>query len=277
MGARMARNVPAGLEDWNVSAWADGDYVRDYSVRATLPAETVLLANFRGSLNGPVLELGPGTGRLTRVLVSLLADVTALDVSPRMAEATQANVPESKSEVGDLRDLSRFADGTFDAVVASNNVLDVLGDAERRRALAGIARVLHEEGVLLFSSHNHAHVPYLDGSIRAYLRDGVRSPRNLARTIYHSRTFARRLRNRRAGRSYETSDGGYALVNDPVHDHRLVMYHIGRDAQAAQLADAGLELVACFDVDGRPVAAGESAEQSTELHYAARRRTSAAN
>ncbi len=263
--------------DFNTSAWAEGDYVRDYSVRTTSPAETVLLASYRGSLNGPVLELGPGTGRLTRVLVSLLGEVVALDVSPRMVAATQANVPEARSEVGDLRDLSRFPDGSFGAVVASNNVLDVLDDEGRRGALAEISRVLREEGALLFSGHNLDNEPYLDTTIGAYFRGALSSPRGFARALFHGRTFAQRVRNRRAGRARERHGDGYALINDPVHDHRLVMYFIDREGQERQLAAAGLELVACFDREGRPVPKGQRAERSTELHYAARKRTSAAN
>jgi SAM-dependent methyltransferase len=265
------------LAEFNVDAWARGDYVADYSTRHMSPAETVLLAAYRGSLQGPVLELGPGTGRLTRVLVSLRADVTAVDVSPRMVEATQRNVPEARAEVGDLRDLSRFADGAFRAVVASNNLVDVLGDDGRRRALRELARLLTDDGVLLFSSHNQANIPYLDTSLGSYARGALSSPGALARALYGSRTFARRARNRRTARAFERQDVGYALVNDPVHDHRLVLYYIGRDAQERQLAEAGLTLVDCFDVDGRAVPAGVAAERSSELHYAARRQTSAAN
>lgn len=274
----MNRTLTADdVADFNVTAWAENDYVGAYSTHAMLPAEAVLLATYRGSLNGPVLELGPGAGRLTRVLVSLLAEVTALDVSWRMVEATARNVPEAHAEVGDLRDLSRYADGAFRAVVASNNVLDVLGDVGRRRALADFARLLTDDGVLLFSSHNQANIPHLDTSLAAYLRGAFGSPRDFARAVHHAILLPRRARNRRTARSFERRDVEYALVNEPVHDHRLVHYFISRDAQERQLAAVGLELVDCFDIEGRAIGPGETAECSTELHYAARLRTSAAN
>ncbi len=236
-------------------------------------AETVMLASYRGSLNGPALELGPGTGRLTRVLVSLLADVTAADVSPSTVEATRRNVPEARAEVGDLRDLSRFADRSFRAIVASNNVLDILGDEARRRALRELARLL-EDDVLLPQPRQRllpGHVPRRLRARRAAL------PRDFLSTLYRSRTILRRVRNRRTARRFERADAEYALVNESVHDHSLVHSFISRDAQERQLAEAGLRLMDCFDIDGRLVEPGQSAERSTELHYAARRRTSAAN
>jgi SAM-dependent methyltransferase len=258
------------LEDFNVSAWEQGDFVGDYSARHLAPVEVVLLARYGCSLDGPVLELGSGAGRVTRVLVSLRADVTALDISPRMVEACRRNVPEARSELGDLRDLSRFGDGSFRAVVGANNILDVLGNDARRAALRDIARILSDDGILLFSSHNQANIPYLNTSVGSYARGALSSPRDFARTVYHSRTLAKRLRNRRTARTFETNAGEYAIVNDPVHEHRLAHYYIARDAQDRQLADAGFALEACFDIDGREVAAGDNAQTSTELHYAAR-------
>ncbi|MEA2178859.1 MAG: hypothetical protein QOG77_2156 [Solirubrobacteraceae bacterium] len=265
------------LSDFNVGAWATGDYVADYSTRTVSPAETVLLASYRGSLNGPVLEIGPGAGRLTRILVSLFADVTAVDVSPRMVEACRRNVPEARVMVGDLRDLSRFDDGSFRSIVASDNVIDVLDPAGRERALAGLARLLRGDGMLLFSSHNRANLPYLDTRLGSFANGALRSPRAMARTLYHAPRILRRARNRHRARAFEQVGDGWAIVNDPVHEHRLAHYYVTRAEQERQLAAAGLTLLGCFDTDGAAVPSGEDAEHSTELHYAAQRRTSAAN
>jgi SAM-dependent methyltransferase len=270
IGARMTQTLPAGdLGDFNVQAWAKGDYVSAYSSRTVLPAEAALIANYRGSLNGPVLELGCGAGRLTRVLVSL-GKVLAVDISERMVEACRRNVPAAEVELGDLRDLSAHPDGAFRAIVASNNLIDVLGDDERKRVLAEWARLLSPDGVLIFSSHNQANVPFLDTSLRYYTRGALRSPGAFARAVYYTARLPVRLRNRRAARAFERDGGAYAIINDPVHDHRLAHYYIRRDAQERQLADARLKLVDCLDIEGRPVGPGEEAERSSELHYAAR-------
>lgn len=254
------------LSDFNTTAWANGDYVREYSGRDLQPVEAILIARHAKALAGRVLELGAGTGRLTRVLVALATAVVAVDVSERMVEACSRNVPQATSQVGDLRDMSPFPDGSFAAVVAANNLLDVLSHEERVPVFAAIARVLEPGGTLVFSSHNRANIP----SLGATHGSAFSSPGRFARAVYRSRSVPQRLRNRRAARVFEHADGDYAIVNDPVHDHRLAHYYIARDAQERQLASAGFELIEVFDTDGGLVARGADAPRSASLHYAAR-------
>ena len=251
MGARMNEN----LSDFNVSAWAEGDYVDAYDRTDVKRAETALLAHHGEALGDRVLELGCGAGRLPRVRADR-GQVTALDVSPRMVAACARNVPAAHVDVGDLRDLSRYDAGAFTGLVAADNVLDVLDHGDRQAALAGWARVLVPGGVLLFSSHNHAHAPHVPG---------------LMGRAWYARHLASRIRNRRLTRVYEQDEDAYAIVNDGAHRHRLAHYYIGRDAQERQLAETGFELLECLDPEGRPVGPSETAERSSELHYAAKR------
>ncbi len=250
--------MPENLSDFNIAAWAGGDHVRYYDRTDVKPAEAALLERYRAELAGRVLELGCGAGRVTRALAGLGGAVSALDVSPLMVVACQRNVPEVRAEVGDLRDLSRFDDGAFTALIAADNVLDVLDDSDRRAALSGWARVLDPGGVLVFSSHN---------------RGGIRRHPGLARRLRDLRHPLRSARNRRAARAFEYADDDYAIVNDAAHEHRLAHYYIRQDAQESQLAAAGFDLLECLDADGRPVGPGDSAEHSSELHYAARKQT----
>src|SRR4051812_17651881 len=134
MGARMDQTLT--LSEFNIAAWAEGDYVEEYSGTELTPVEAALVARHRSALEGPVLEVGCGAGRVTRVLAALSDLVTAIDVSPRMVAACAGNLPGVRAEVGDLRDLSAYGDGEFGAVVAANNVIDVLEDDDRRAVLA---------------------------------------------------------------------------------------------------------------------------------------------
>lgn len=254
----------------NVRRWATGNYVSDYSEVGIIPAEAVMLARHGATLTGRVLELGCGTGRLTRVLAGLAHELRALDVSPRMVEACRANVPRASVAVGDLRDLSGLPDASADAIVASANVLDVLGDADRQRTLAELARVLAPGGVLLFSSHNRAHIPFMASPLHFH-RDALRSPRNLARAVWRAGLVPHRTSNRRRSRLYERSEADYAIVNDEAHHYRMAHYYIGRDAQERQLAAVGLTLVDCIAKDCTDVHPGADAPASSALQYAGRR------
>jgi SAM-dependent methyltransferase len=266
-----AAPVTDGPASFNTDAWSTGDYVRDYSETDIRVVEAILVARHRDALRGPVLELGCGAGRLTRVLAALSDEVRAIDVSKRMVAACRRNVPAAHVDVGDLRDLSGLASASTGAVVGSANVLDILGDAERTAALTEIQRILRPDGLLLFSTHNRAHLALMRRPTRLLDPLSGPFPRSLARAVWNARRLPMRVGNRRRTRLYERSEPGYAIVNDGAHDNRLVMYYIGRDAQQRQLADAGLELVDCLDIEGHEVPAGQDAPTSSALHYAARR------
>lgn len=255
----------------NTAAWATGDYVDAYAVTGITTVEAALLARHAAALRGPVLELGCGAGRVTRVLAALSGDVLALDVSPGMVAACRANVPSARVELGDLLALAGRPDGSAGAVVAAANVLDVLGDADRRATLARLHRLLTPGGLLLFSTHNRDFAGLAEHPTRLIDPPADRSPRAIARAAWRARRAPARLRNRRRTRPYLEDEPGYAIVNDGAHDNRFVHYHVGRDAQERQLVAAGFALVDCLDLEGRHVAPGARAAQSSALHYAARR------
>jgi SAM-dependent methyltransferase len=224
----------------------------------------IALARHGAQFSGAVLELGVGAGRVTGYLVALASSLTGIDIAPAMVEYCRAEYPEGSFAVGDLRDLTGYADRSFDAVVAANNVLDVLGDAERRRALREIQRLLKPEGVLLMSSHNRAHIPRLRPPT------DLRGARNVLRAGGRLAVMPLRVRNHRRLRALERSEADYALVNDDAHNYTLLHYYVSADVQRQQLADAGLTVLECLDGDGRLLGAGDDAPDSAELHYVAR-------
>lgn len=95
---------------------------------------------------GLVLELGCGSGRLTRHLVDAGHQVIATDASPAMLALARQAVPEA-----DIRRLVLPDDPLpdADAIVAVGHVLNYLDDeAAIERAWAAIARALRPGGVL---------------------------------------------------------------------------------------------------------------------------------
>jgi SAM-dependent methyltransferase len=250
----------------NAEFWARGDVLEYYATRDLRPVERVLLDQFGDwQLAGTVLELGCGAGRLTGHLIELAREVHGVDISPAMVTYCRRTYPDATFTVGDLRELSGFDDGSYGAVVAPFNVLDVLGDSERCGVLEEIRRILREEGLFIMSSHNRAYVPRIGRGIRVWIGSPRTEP--LASTL----GLPRRLRNRRRMRPREHAEDGYALVNDEAHDFAVLHYYITRDAQELQLAELGFTCLECLDLNGRPVGAGSSAPRCPELHYVARR------
>jgi SAM-dependent methyltransferase len=98
-----------------------------------------------------VLDLGSGEGFGAALLTDRAASVTGLDVDERTVAHSRANytAPNLEFVVGSATDLSPFADGTFDAVVAFEVIEHV---AEQEQVLAEIARVLGDGGLLVIST-----------------------------------------------------------------------------------------------------------------------------
>lgn len=100
---------------------------------------------------GLVLDAGGGPGRYTRELCRLGYEVMLLDLSERsLALAREKLAAEGEAvvarlrrcEVGDVRDLSRFSDDTFDAVLCLGGPLShLLPEVDRRTALSELVRV----------------------------------------------------------------------------------------------------------------------------------------
>ncbi len=247
----------------NEDVWTRGEFVGSYANRQLRGVEQVLLDRRRAALAGRVLELGCGAGRLTGHLAELGGDVHGLDISPAMVAYCRATYPRASFSEGDMRDLSRFAAASFEVVLAPFNVLDVLGDGERRRVLGEVGRILTPDGLFIGSSHNRCYVPRASITMRL-LMGGTRRPWRSVRGL------PRRLRNRRRLRLREREEPGYALVNDEAHEFSILHYYISRDAQYRQLSEEGFEAIECLDLDGREVPAGASASHCPELHYVAR-------
>jgi hypothetical protein len=159
---------------------------------------------------------------------------------------------------------------------ATNNVVDIYDDAERRTVLGSYRELLSPEGLLIFSSHNLNDLdrPSDDGAgnhrsgrvaaVADILLD--KTPRQLASA---ARRLPARTRNRRRLEPQQHRGDGYAIVNDSTFDYGLLHYFITREAQGRQLAEMGYEVVDCLDREGRSLPDGEPGT-GPWLHYLAR-------
>jgi SAM-dependent methyltransferase len=249
----------------NDRLWSRKGLIRTYANRTLRPVEVILLVRYRAELSGRVLELGCGGGRVTGYLAEIATTAHGIDISPEMVDYCRRTYPKAIFSEGDLRDVAGLGPGSFDAVVAPNNVIDVLGDAERREVLDGIHHILSPGGLLIMSSHNLASAPRRTDPLHFHYRGIFRTALNLV-------NWPRWELNRRRLQRFERTEPGYSILNDISHDFMALHYYISRDAQERQLAEQGFELIECLDLEGRRVEAGDDAPYCSELQYVAVRR-----
>jgi 2-polyprenyl-3-methyl-5-hydroxy-6-metoxy-1,4-benzoquinol methylase len=139
------------LRSWEAIADGWAEWVNHNDTRTFIldPAHLALLGDVRDKR---VLDAGCGEGRFARMMAERGAKVTAFDFSPRMVEIAGRRETERplvvEYLVADMTDLSQFAGGTFDIVVAYLSLIDV---PDYERALVEIARVMRPRGELHFS------------------------------------------------------------------------------------------------------------------------------
>jgi SAM-dependent methyltransferase len=110
--------------------------------RPSYPREAVQwLVGGSGPLS--VLELGAGTGKLTRTLLELGHDVHATDPDEAMLDVLRRNLPDVRSSVGTAESIPA-PDLSYDVVIAGQ----AFHWFDPERALPEISRVLNPGGVL---------------------------------------------------------------------------------------------------------------------------------
>lgn len=247
----------------NARVYHAASVVRHYPSDLLEKAEVSALLRYQPwFVDSDVLDVGVGTGRTAFYLALLARNYVAIDYSPVMVKEVRARMPHVQVHQADMRDLSAFASGSFDFILATNNVLDAVSHADRLLALQEMRRVLRPHGMLMFSAHNrcyeHANAP-----------PRLKLSRNPVSFLRNLITYGRRWRNYLRLRKAHRQEESYALLTDSGHDHGCLHYYIDRDAQAQQLRAMGFKLLDVFSVWGRPLAFEDFGETSPWLMYVA--------
>ena len=140
----------------NRELYASARVVDHYARNETLSeSESKILARHDAAVRrAELLDIGVGGGRTLPYLRARAVRYTGIDVSQPMIDRCRERFPDAVLLRCDVRDLSPFADDSFDVAYAIFNGLDELQPDDRLRALGEIRRVLRPGGLFLFSSHN---------------------------------------------------------------------------------------------------------------------------
>ena len=229
------------------------------------PTLALLLIKYRDLMAGrDVLDIGVGAGRTTLYLSALTRGYVGIDYSPAMVAHSARRFPQERLELGDARDLSRFADASFDLVLFSYAGLGALAHESRLRALSEVTRVIRPGGVFLFSAHNRDYREARTGPRLRYSRNPLTQLAHVARWVRSAR-----LHDRLRGLEHESAE--YALINDGADGFRLLHYYISAGEQRAQLERHGLRAELTMDDRCREVAPDTVAADAPWLWYVARR------
>lgn len=140
---------------------------------AALRRAAALAGDGRGSLRA--LDVGCGTGNLTRHLVALGAQVTAADLSRELlAQVAQRNRESGRVTTLELngRDLAPIPDGAFD-LVATYSVLHHIPDYAA--LVREMARVVRPGGIVVID-HERTDASWTSPEYQAFLREAVTPP-----------------------------------------------------------------------------------------------------
>jgi len=111
------------------------------------PATLSLLKGIKGK---KILDLGCGTGALSKILKNRGAIVSGIDISPKMINIAKRNVKNVEFKIGSFYKIP-YKSSSFDIVVAS---LVMHYASDLNKSFKEVKRVLKRDGVFIFSSDN---------------------------------------------------------------------------------------------------------------------------
>jgi SAM-dependent methyltransferase len=222
--------------------------------------------------NQPILDLGVGGGRTVPLLRAISRDYVGIDYTPELVAACNKRFPDANVQDGDARDLSRFADESFQLVVFSFNGIDSVNADDRARILREVHRVLRKGGLFLFSAHNRDGPGH--GEKLSFGLYGTRNPLKLAGRIAGALANAgRAIRNHVRYSKLNYEGAGYSIANAAAHQHGILIHYTSLDNQLRQLSAAGFEPTPRVfgNLDARPLSSGGDTHAMWWFHFLARK------
>lgn len=252
------------MSDQNQKTYASAGIVWYYIQLSLLqPAEKTVLDRFKDQLSTmSLLDIGIGGGRTTQHFAPLAKAYTGIDYSAEMIAACQQKfsgvLPPASLNVGDARDMSQFADNTFDFILFSFNGIDYVSHCDRLRIFQEVNRVGKSGSYFFFSSHN------LQGIDKEFSFREKISLNPLKTYVNLIMVTLLRLFNLSIKRQQlKTAD--YLIIKDESHNFRLQTYYIRPEAQIQQLKDYFSEVEVYSWKSGQRIADATELSANSEM------------
>jgi len=250
-------------DEVNKTVYNSPGIYRYYLSNLLLPPEVACLLKYQPHLfQRDVLDIGIGAGRTARYLAPLARRYEGVDYSSVMVGYMKRAMPEISVRQADFRDLTMFADESFDFIFATDNVIDALPHEGRLMALGEARRVLRRDGVVAFSSHNIDYKKAFMGPQLHFSSNPIRFVANCANYFLSQWNHSRVAHLR-------TITSEYALLNDPGHRYACLHYYASRSTVRSQLASCELQLIETFDAGGQLVQEAKDISETPNLLYVA--------
>ena len=234
------------------------------NMRLQNPEVMILVKHSEKIIGKHVLDIGCGSGRTTAILKNLSSGYIGLDYSLEMVESCRKRFGDVRFIHGDVRDMSEFKWEEFDYVMFSFNGLDSINHEERLQGLREINRVLKQDGLFVFSSHNRNHRYAISRPKMEFSTTPCKQAGNLMKFF---KSTCNRLRNK----NHQVFNEQYAIINDVAHNYAMLTYYIDKVNQVKQLEDVGFETIEMYDTFGNTLNLDSDDKDSAWIYYVARK------
>jgi ubiquinone/menaquinone biosynthesis C-methylase UbiE len=243
-----------GIDFFNKNYYERSNTVKAYKKQTSLlPEEHFILEKFKTLIFGKsVLDIGCGGGRTTKALNALTKDYTGIDYSTNMIEACREKYKAIKFVHCDASNMSIFNDKKYDFVLFSFNGIDCMSHGKRLKALKEIYRVLKNDGVLAFSTHN---LDY-NRNVTAYDIYDVNILRNIRNLCSYFKVRKSQQRNEK-----------FAILSDPLAGFGHLSYYIKKSYQIKVLRDFGFRDIEILNRKCQIISTNSKERDSNFFYY----------
>ncbi|MGR3173424.1 MAG: class I SAM-dependent methyltransferase [Candidatus Scalindua sp.] len=227
--------------------------------------EVMILVKHRERIVGKhILDIGCGSGRTTAILKNLSSGYIGIDYSTSMIESCRERFKDVSFARGDVREMSEFRDDEFDFIIFSFNGLDSINHEDRLKGLREIRRVLKQDGLFVFSSHNRNHRYAISRPKMKFSTTPCKQAGNFIE-------FFKSTRNRLRNKNHQVFNEQYAIINDIAHNYAMLTYYIDKVNQVKQLVDTGFETIEMYDTSGNMLNIDSDDKDSAWVYYVAKK------